>query len=363
MELALIGETPSDEAQKLVFGENGTHFRLQGTYLRFNPYNSFRGTHDVKWNTLNDRKEYTFNPNHVWYVSNIFPSWETDGNLQGHASHRITPFLNLIGLDEKPSQKIRKNIVELKRTQPYNTQLGIINHRALRGKRTWRGIEKDLNYGMRGATTVNMVWDAFIESIVSIENPDNVYLPVGTILKVNDKANLWNSDGKLESQTIEWLEKNIENNYVVKDYPIENWMGVLPNRKKADIYPYYDKKVSKVAIPRKRKAPFHELRSQTLATTMRGGVAHDYELHQTLKNNTSGLKQRGDYYESIDVATLHHLIKKGYLTMEGRYGGKTELAQTFRGKKSSMRKKLLRGGHKFTYSDERPTPLALHPSL
>ena len=353
MELSLIGTVGGE---KIVFGEHGTHFKLKGTYMAFNPKRDFRGTHDVKWNTLNNQKEYTFNPQNIWYVANIFPKWETDGNLQGHASHRVTPFLYLMGLDEEPSKKLNKTIVELRRTQPYNTQLGIINHRALRGKR-----KGDLSYNMQGNSTVNMVWDAFVESIVSMESPDNVYLPVGTILQVKDKSSEWSSDGKLDSQTMKWLDSKVGLNYVVKDYPTEVWMGVMPNRKKADIYPYYKKKVSKVGIPRKRKAPFHELRSQTLDTPMnRGNIGQHYELHETLKNNTSALKQRGDYEENIDADITHHLLKKGYLTTDGRYGGKEELKQHLH---QNYRKKMLRGGHKFTYTVSIPNLLSLHPSL
>ena len=356
-QLPLVGMKRWKDYQKedkVVFGEYGTHFNLEGAYMAFNPFNSYRGTYDAKkLNTLKGQKEYTFKPNQIWYIADIFPNWETDGVLYGGGGHRIAPFLYLMGLDSKPSKTVNKTIVKLRKTQPYNVELGIVNHMGLQGRRR----NTSLQYQMQGVTTVNMTWESFNSSIKNIIEPDNVYLPIGTILKINDKAD-WSSDGKLNKHQKQALDENKGSNYVVKGYPYEVWMGYMPNRKIADIYPYYKKKVSKVRLPRKRKPPFDEIRTQVIESPLRlGGVQH-YELHETLKNNPSALKQRGDYDWSQDTNVVHYMLKKGYLNINGKYGGKQELKEYWLGYKNR-----LRGGHKFNYTDDVPNILSLQPSL
>jgi hypothetical protein len=354
--LALVGKKYWEDEHKggsLVFGEHGTHFNFREiTFMAFNPFKSYKGTYNKKFNSFKDQKQYTFNPSELWYVADIFPDWETDGRLHGGGGHRIAPFLYLMGLDSKPSKNLNRTIVKLQRTQPYNTELGIVNHISLQGRR-----RNTLEYQMQGITTVNMTWEAFNSSIKNVIEPDNIYLPIGTILKINDKAD-WSSDGKLKDGLKNWLEEKKGSHYVVKNYPVKAWMGYLPNRKTADIYPYYKKKVGKVKLPRKRKPPFDEKRTQMIKSPLRAGGVQHYELHETLKNNTSALKKRGDYDWEPDAKYVHYMLNKGYLMVDGRYGGKQELKEYWLSNKNK-----LRGGHKFTYTEQVPTLFSLQPSL
>ena len=134
-------------------------------------------------------------------------------------------------------------------------------------------------------------------------------------------------------------------------------MGAIGNRTSADVWPEpAQRNVESVKRARARKPPFKVKRvSFTGSGHGMYGQFGGYDLFPTRsgKPNMMKSKSRGERY-TLYPQLLHWLLRKGLITVDGRYSGKEELKnRAYLGHKKMKRK--------FDYTRPVPDPYDLKP--
>jgi hypothetical protein len=356
-------------------GYDGTIFTLGGRFKVLNPDTNPQGTRTMYLEEVppmnyfekEDGEHYfdfSKHPSERWAVELIehkapAMSRNPDGTLRGRA--------NLIGVEDANNEKADKSLVRVIPVTTFSTMYGVINNSVLfRGYRRGSGtLEKYIS------PPLWMTWDSFKKAIRSYVQPEEVNpLPIGTRLKLPTTEEAWyerakeqgidTSDKmfKLALETLELDDGSFNEYVIVLQQPANNqYMGAIGNRTSVDVWPEpSERKVASVKRARARKPPF-KVKRVSYSGSGHGyyGQFGGYNLFPTRsgKPNMMKSKSRGERY-SLTPQLLHWLLRKGLITVDGRYSGKAELkSRAFLGHKKLKRK--------FDYTRTVPDPYDLKP--
>lgn len=390
---AFIGDKKGDlNDDKLFMGpkEVGTKFVLKGTFKVYNaqPYaTSYKGKkeHLLKGFDVEDEGNinYTFPSWEMWTVTKVWKNRPTEPYTSEGKLHTIP---NIIGLTETPSPSYEENLVQLEPMTKYSLDAGIVNHQYLFSIRREHPQGRGYAFSTLYSPILVMTWKAFKESISkSIDPPPNIHLPVGTIIKIRpyqeiqeelQKDRIFNTNQYREEQDLfqvsterkrgRWEKEYGGVNMVVTGTPYRPFMGFYSKRTTCDLFPpIYKRKTAKVRRFKARSPPFKVNHVQYSNTNeIAWGLTFRYTLATTLKNNTSALRKKSDFIPAIfkDPEMLHYCIKKGYITIEGRYAGRAEVKQKWL-KAMKQATKLIKFDYLSWESDNLPDVDSLSPSF
>ena len=119
---------------------------------------------------------------------------------------------------------------------------------------------------------------------------------------------------------------------------------------------------SRIKRYKARKPPFKVdyVRYQMMRSTR----SFQYRFRATLKDNPNSIRSRPlrlrvDWLNNPEV--IHHCIKKGFITIEGRYGSKYEIKKIF--DEEMGKQTLLNPNIKFDYTSPVPDIESLSPTV
>ena len=334
------------------------------------------------WDTYKYR--YTFPKDESWIVLSVHKNEPLRNYTQeGKRMENTKRLQNLIGITDKQYVKEFEkswdgsghkghDIVKLIPFSSIGVNAGVLNHASLFSILTK---ESDSSY----LPHIHMTWKAFNESIVEIYQPKQaVSLPIGTRIYIPPYEQIKNrleNDMVLETALVTryknkkirlFLEENEDSHFVVfkKQTKMPGIGFFNPRRKSAIEIPKILRTQKQVKRFKARKQPKYVMRVSYRPNGF-SGYRMSYQMHKTLKNRPNMMKSKNIFSEAKslfeNLAIVHHLLQRGYIVLDGKYGGKNEIKRMF--STNSYSADMIPTNEDFDYTDAIPAVETLYPTL
>lgn len=334
------------------------------------------------WDTY--KYEYTFPKDESWIVLSVHKNEPLRNYTQeGKRMENTNRLQNLIGITEKQYvEEFEKSwdgsghkghdIVKLIPFSSIGVNAGVLNHTSLFSILTK---ESDPSY----LPHIHMTWKAFNESVLEIYQPKQpISLPIGTRIYIPPYEQIKN---RLENDMVlksglrtkfkykkirKFLEENENSHFVVfkKQTKMPGIGFFNPRRKSAIEIPKILRTQKEVKRFKARKQPKYVMRVSYRPNEF-SAYRMSYQMHKTLKNRPNMMKSKNIFSDAKslfeNLAIVHYLLQRGYIVLDGKYGGKNEIKRMFSTNSYSV--DMIPTNEDFDYTDAIPAVETLYPTL